>query len=54
MSKVDDVFGGIPGPLIAEWGQAATFVAVTGSGTYDPTTGDITPAETRTRWGRSW
>jgi hypothetical protein len=48
LSKVDQVFGGLPGPLIAEWGQAATFVAVTGSGTYDPATGDITPAETRT------
>lgn len=48
MSKVDQIFGGIPGPLIAEWGQAATFVAVTGSGTLDPDTGDITPSETRT------
>ena len=48
MSKVDTVFGPIPGPLIAEWGQAATFVAVTGSGTLDPDTGDITPSETRT------
>ncbi|MEY3768912.1 MAG: hypothetical protein RLZZ11_1982 [Cyanobacteriota bacterium] len=36
MSKVDQVFGPIPGPLIAEWGQAATFVAVTGSGTDRP------------------
>ena len=48
MSKVDTVFGPIPGPLIAEWGQNATFVAVTGSGTLDPDTGDITPSETRT------
>jgi len=47
-SKVDQVFGPIPGPLIAEWGQAATFVAVTGSGSLDPDTGDITPSETRT------
>jgi hypothetical protein len=48
MSKIDTVFGPIPGPLIAEWGQNATFVAVTGSGTLDPDTGDITPSETRT------
>ena len=48
MSKVDQVFGPIPGPLIAEWGMAATFVAVTGSGTYDDVTGTITPTQTRT------
>lgn len=48
MSKVDTVFGPIPGPLIAEWGQPAVFVAVTGSGTYDPATGTISPPETRT------
>jgi len=47
MSKVDTVFGPIPGPLIAEWGQAVTFVRTTGSGVYDPTTGDVTPAETK-------
>jgi hypothetical protein len=47
MSKVDQVFGPIPGPLIAEWGQAVTFVKVTGDGTYDPATGEITATETR-------
>ena len=48
MSLVDTTFGPIPGPLIQQWGQAATFVAVTGSGSLDPDTGDITPSETRT------
>jgi len=47
MSKVDTVFGPIPGPLIQEWGQPGTFVQ-TGTSTYDSTTGTITPTETRT------
>ena len=46
MSKVDDVFGPIPGPLIQEWGQPATFVSV-GSSVLDPNTGDMVLAETR-------
>ena len=48
MSRVDTVFGPIPGPMIQEWGLDATFVASGGSGTYDPTTGDITDSSTRT------
>ena len=47
MSKVDTVFGPIPGPLIQEWGQPVTFVRTTGAGTYDQATGDITTAEMR-------
>ena len=47
MSKVDTVFGPIPGTLIQEWGQPAVFVRTTGS-TYNPNTGTITPAEVRT------
>lgn len=41
MSKVDDVFGPIPGPLIQEWGQPAVFVRQEGT-TYNPTTGAVT------------
>jgi hypothetical protein len=41
MSKVDDVFGPIPGPLIKEWGQDVVLVQQTGS-TYNSTTGTIT------------
>lgn len=48
MSKVDQVFGPIPGPLIAEWGLDATFVASGGPGAYDPVTGDIVDTTTRT------
>lgn len=47
MSKIDQVFGPIPGPLIQEWGQAVTFVKVAGDGTYDPATGTVTATENR-------
>ena len=47
MSKVDDVFRPIPVTLLNEWGFQAVFVEVTGNSNYDPSTGDITPAETR-------
>jgi len=46
MSKVDTVFGPIPGPLIQEWGSPAVFVKA-GTDTYNPVTGVITPSETR-------
>ena len=46
MSKVDDVFGPIPGPLITKWGQSMTFVRVNGTGVYNQTTGVVTPNET--------
>jgi len=46
VSKVDDVFGPIPGPLITKWGQAMTFVRVNGTGVYNQTTGVVTPNET--------
>ena len=47
MSKVDDVFGPIPGPLIQEWGQDAVFIQA-GAPAYDGATGTVTKAETRT------
>lgn len=47
MSKVDTVFGPIPGPLIQEWGQDAVFVQQDGT-TYDPAAGTITKNTTRT------
>ena len=46
MSKVDDVFGPIPGPLITKWGQSMTFVRVNGTGVYNQATGVVTPNET--------
>ena len=47
MSRVDTVFGPIPGPLIHEWGLPMVFVRNTGPGVYDSSTGDVTPVETR-------
>jgi hypothetical protein len=46
-SRIDQVFGPIPGPLIQEWGQPAVFVKA-GTPSYDPTTGTVTKSETRT------
>lgn len=46
MSRVDEVFGPLPGPMIAEWGQAALFTPAGESGIYDATTGNIGPAAT--------
>lgn len=46
MSKVDEVFGPLPGPLVQEWGTDCTFIKVSGPGTYDPTTGQVTNTET--------
>jgi len=45
MSKVDQVFGPIPGPLIQEWGSTCQFVKVSDPGTYDAATGGITTNE---------
>ena len=47
MSKVDTIFGSIPGPIISEWGQSMTFIRNSGEGTYNQTTGTITTTETR-------
>ena len=46
MSKVDEVFGPLPGPLVKEWGSACQFVKVSDPGTYDAATGGITTNET--------
>ncbi|MCE2839197.1 MAG: hypothetical protein LW834_19975 [Cyanobium sp. 49614_E6] len=48
MSRVDTVFGPIPGPMIQEWGLDATFVTSGAPGTYDPATGKILDTSTRT------
>jgi hypothetical protein len=46
MSKADEVFGPIPGPLIQEWGSTCQFIRVTDPGTYDPATGVVASNET--------
>lgn len=47
MSKVDTVFGSIPGPLVTKWGQSMVFIRNAGEGTYNQTTGVISTTETR-------
>ena len=46
MSKADQVFGPLAGPLVQEWGSTCQFVRVNDPGTYDPTTGTIANSET--------
>lgn len=41
MSLVDQVFGGIPGPLIAQWGISATYIKASQDQQYDPETGTV-------------
>ena len=46
MSKVDDVFGPIAPPLIAEWGQPIKLIVKSGAPAYDITTGETTETKT--------
>ena len=46
MSKADQVFGPLAGPLVQEWGSTCQFVRVADPGTYDPATGQVTGGET--------
>ena len=46
MSKADEVFSPIPGPLIQEWGSTCQFIRVEDPGTYDPATGVVANTET--------
>lgn len=41
MSLVDRVFGGIPGPLIQQWGTSAVYIKRSPNQKYDPTTGTV-------------
>ena len=46
MSKADDVFGPLAGPMVAEWGSSCEYIRVNDPGLYDPATGQITNTET--------
>ena len=46
MALIDDIFGGIPARLMADWGQNITYIKTTLPATYDPATGTITESET--------
>jgi hypothetical protein len=45
MSLVDQVFGGIPGPLIQQWGISAVYLKASVNQQYDPTTGTVMGCE---------
>ena len=46
MSKPDDIWGPVAGPMVREWGSPCTYIRVADPGTYDPDTGTITTTET--------
>jgi hypothetical protein len=46
MSQIDTVFQSIPAPLLKDWGQTITYIKTTTPRTYDPTTGNVTGADT--------
>ena len=46
MSKADQVFGPLAGPMVAEWGSACQYIRVSDPGTYDPNTGLVASNET--------
>ena len=46
MSKADDVFGPLAGPLVKEWGSSCKYIRVSDPGMYDPATGKVSSTET--------
>lgn len=46
MSRVDDTFAAIPAQLLADWGQNATYIKASTATTYNPTTGEVSGADT--------
>ena len=46
MSQIDTVFQSIPAPLLKDWGQTITYIKTTTQRSYDPTTGNVTGADT--------
>ena len=46
MSKPDDIFGPLAGPMVAEWGTSCQYVRVNDPGSYDPSTGTVTASRT--------
>ena len=46
MGLIDTTFASIPTSILADWGQDLTYIKTTTPRTYDPTTGDVTGADT--------
>ena len=47
MALIDDVFGGIPAQLLADWGQDITYIKTSLPSNYNPTTGTVYKSETK-------
>ena len=47
MALIDDIFGGIPAQLMADWGQDITYIKTSLPANYNPTTGTIYKSETK-------
>ena len=46
MGLIDTTFAPIPTSLLADWGQNLTYIKTSTPRTYDPTTGNVTGADT--------
>ena len=46
MGLIDDTFAPIPTSVLADWGQNITYIKTATPRTYDPTTGNVTGADT--------
>jgi len=46
MGLIDTTFAPIPTSILADWGQSITYIKTTTPRTYDPTTGNVTGADT--------
>lgn len=45
MSRVDDTFAAIPAQLLTDWGQNVTYIEASSAATYNPTTGEVSGAD---------
>ena len=46
MGLIDDTFASIPAGILNDWGQTITYIKTATPRTYDPTTGNVTGADT--------
>lgn len=46
MGLIDTTFAPLPTSILADWGQSITYIKTTTPRTYDPTTGNVTGADT--------
>lgn len=46
MGLIDDVFAPVPTSVLADWGQAITYIKTATPRTYNPTTGTVTGSDT--------